>query len=1138
MKVALVVVAHPTGRGGAELLSDGVEKALVRAGHDVERVTLFCDESSYEGILEGYRAARALDLSRFDAVISTKAPSFNVRHPNHVAYLLHTVRVFYDMFDAWTDGSAVRRSQRDRIRELDFTALSAVPDERRFAIGEEVAGRLRDSLGLDATVLHPPLPDADRFREGPFEHFLHAGRLHDWKRADLVIRAYRSLTTKVPLVITGRGEAETELRRLAAGDERIRFVGEVDRAAIYDLYARALAVAFVPVREDYGYVTVEAMLSGKPVITASDSGEPARLVEHGVTGLVVAPQTDALASALERLARAPDEARRLGAQARAKTTRTADRQIAETLLGDVSPGARIGAVGRPIRVRTRVVILDNQPIEPPIGGGRIRLLGLYSNLPADFDPVYVGTYDWRGPGYRSVLHPGRLREVTVPQSEAHFQAHDALRATDPTLGMDVTFPVLSSLSEGFVERVLFEARKADLLVFSHPWVFPVVARDAELAARPFVYDAQNVEGRLRRSLLSAGGLGAGMASNVESLEREVCRRAAAVLACSEEDAREFVDAYGVDADRVHVVPNGTNVHRLRPATAEDRRAARASLGLPATQPVALFVGSDYPPNAEAARTLCRNVAPELPHVQFVIVGGCTKDLSASEVPGNVRVLGVVDAATRDRALAASDVAVSPMSRGSGTNVKMLDFFCAGLPVITTPVGARGLSAGAGTAYVVATLADIPAALRDLLATPGEAARTAGAARLLAESHYDWRRIGASAGRVLRKVLRESRGAAEVPPSPPSHRPKVALLSTWKTRCGIADYAEALARAFPRDGEWRVYAEAGGCGVPDSPPEVRLNWKIGLEDLSRLASDLDKDAPDVLFVQHNPAFFGEGGLRRLLGLAREKGVAVALTLHAVQGLRIDPALASDLNRAGRVYVHRRADADRLARLSVAKGVRVVPHGIARLPERSTDRVKGEIGLGGRFLIGHFGYLRPHKGVLELIEAYERVAAADPRAELLLLCSEYPSFDSREYRARCESRIAHSSFSRRIHASFNHLPLDTAGFLLQGCDVLVFPYLPSGESASGAVRLALAAGRPLIVSDSSIFDELDGVAETSSIDPEALAATIRKLDSADVRSAAAARVRRFASQHEWKRVGSLLWGDLRSLVEERLCGEGAA
>ncbi|HSD72070.1 MAG TPA: glycosyltransferase, partial [Thermoanaerobaculia bacterium] len=515
----------------------------------------------------------------------------------------------------------------------------------------------------------------------------------------------------------------------------------------------------------------------------------------------------------------------------------------------------------------------------------------------------------------------------------------------------------------------------------------------------------------------------------------------------------------------------------------------------------------------------------------------TKELGAAEVPANVRVLGVVDAETRDRVLAAADVAVNPISRGSGTNIKMLDFFSAGLPVVTTPVGARGLAVGGGTTYVVADPADFPAAVRGLLASPEVAARMSRAARLLAESRYDWRQIGAFAGRIVRRVVRESRSAPESSPRLRSSAPRVAIVSTWKTRCGIADYAESLVRGFPGTGEWLVYAEARGCGVPESPG-VRKNWEIGLEDLSRLERDLESDAPDVLLVQHNPAFFGEEALRRLLELARDKGVAVALTLHAASGLRIDAALASDMNRAGRIYVHRRADVERLARASVERGVLVVRHGIARLPERSADWVKNRTGLPGRFLIGHFGYLRPHKGVLELIEAFERVAISDPRAELLLLCSEYPSTDSRDYRRRCEARIADSPFTGRIHASFDHLPLDTAGFLLQGCDVLVFPYLPSGESSSAAVRLAFAAGRPIIVSDSGIFEELVEVAAVSTIDPESLAASIRAFASADVRSATESGVRRFAARHEWKRIGALVWGDLTSLVEERVRAEGAA
>jgi glycosyltransferase involved in cell wall biosynthesis len=1130
MKIALVAVAQPGGRGGAEVLYEGVEGALSAAGHDVERVTLTCDESTYDGVLESYRAARALDLSPFDAVISTKAPSFNLRHRNHVVYLLHTVRVFYDMFDSWTDGSASSRAQRDRIHELDFSALSSVPEERRLAIGEEVAGRLLDSLGLPFRVVHPPLPDAERFREGSFEHFLHCGRLHPWKRVDLLVRAYRSLKTEVPLVITGTGEAEGDLRRLAAGDERIRFVGDVDRTRLYELYSRALAVPFVPLREDFGYVAVEAMLSGKPVVTLSDSGEPARLVENGVTGLVVPPDAAALASALESLAANPREARRMGLAGRARATRMSAAEIAEALLGGISRRSD-ATTTRTRPSRLRVLILDNQPIEPPIGGGRIRLLGLYSNLPLDLDPVYVGTYDWRGPGYRSVLHQGRLREITVPQSEAHFAAHEALQAAEPTVGVDVTFPALSPLSAAFAERVAYEAARADVIVFSHPWVFPLVARDPKLAGKPFVYDAQNVEGRLRRSLLSGEGLSAGLAGMVEELERDLCRRSAAIFACSEEDARAFVEEYGVDPDRVHVLPNGTDVTRLRPAGPEARRSARTALGLPVDGPVALFVGSDYAPNSEAAHWIGSELAPRLPDVRFVIVGGCTKDWIPAETPGNVTVLGVVPHEERDAALAAADLAINPMSRGSGTNIKMLDYFSAGLPVVSTPVGARGLSRGAGSAYVLAGVEEFPARIRELLGSPAAAARMSRAARLLAESLYDWRQIGAAAGRVLRRIARGAEESTEVVRPEPRAEPRVAVLSTWKTRCGIADYTDSMTRAFPAGAGWRVYAEARSCGVAESD-DVRANWEIGLEDLSRLEADLEAHDVEVLLVQHNPAFFSEEALRRLLERTRARGVSVALVFHAVQGLRIDPALASELDRVDRMYVHRRADAEFFARLGVETPLRVVPHGIARLPERSASRAKAAIGLPGRFLIGHFGYLRPHKGVLELLEAFERIAPAEPRAELLLLCSEYPSTDSREYRARCEKRIAESAFSERIHASFDHLPLDTAGFLLQACDVLVFPYSPSGESASGAVRLAIAAGRPIVVSDSGIFDELRNVGHLApSHDPEALSRAILALKDPRERAGVEARVRRFARHCTWERIASHVWGDLRAVVAER-------
>lgn len=288
--------------GGAERFFDGLHRALVAAGHDADLVGIDGDESTFDGIEETYLRCYDFDVRGYDAVISTKAPTYLVRHPNHVCYLVHTIRVFYDMFESSFPEAGTRVGrQRALIRKLDTLALSQPRTKRVFAIGEEVATRLRRDNGIPASVLHPPL-GIEGLRPGAAgDYILLPGRLHRWKRVHLAIDAIRSVSRPLKLLIAGTGEDECYLRDLASGDDRIVFLGHVTDATLADLYSNALAVVFVPVREDYGYVTVEAFRSGKPVITCHDSGEAARLVEDGRTGLVVAPEPAALASAIERL---------------------------------------------------------------------------------------------------------------------------------------------------------------------------------------------------------------------------------------------------------------------------------------------------------------------------------------------------------------------------------------------------------------------------------------------------------------------------------------------------------------------------------------------------------------------------------------------------------------------------------------------------------------------------------------------------------------------------------------------------------------------------------------------------------------------------------------------------------------------
>jgi glycosyltransferase involved in cell wall biosynthesis len=142
------------------------------------------------------------------------------------------------------------------------------------------------------------------------------------------------MSTKVDcrLVICGTGEQEAELRAQARRDRRIEFLGAVSDSELIDLYAGCLAVVFAPVREDFGYVALEAFLSGKPVLTCKDSGEPVRLTQHRVSGLVCDPSAREIAKAMGLLASDRQFAETMGRRAREHAAGITWSAVASTLL--------------------------------------------------------------------------------------------------------------------------------------------------------------------------------------------------------------------------------------------------------------------------------------------------------------------------------------------------------------------------------------------------------------------------------------------------------------------------------------------------------------------------------------------------------------------------------------------------------------------------------------------------------------------------------------------------------------------------------------------------------------------------------------------------------------------------------------
>jgi glycosyltransferase involved in cell wall biosynthesis len=302
----------PFERGGTEIFADGLVQALREHGHETELVTVPFKWYPGERVLTQSFLWRLLDLEEangrpIDAVIATKFPSYVVRHPNKVVWLLHQFRQAWDL-DRTELGqfseSAEDRALRRKVLELDRVSLGEA--KKIFTTSSIVAARLQDSVGLDAEVLAPP-PAPLAFRCDEYGDFiLSVNRLDRAKRIDLLIEAAAQVPD-VRVVIAGDGPDRERLEALANG--RVEFVGRVSDDELTDLYARCRAVYYAPVNEDYGLVPYEAFLSDKPVITTTDAGGPLDIVHDGKTGRVVAPSSEELARALTF---SEDEARTLG----------------------------------------------------------------------------------------------------------------------------------------------------------------------------------------------------------------------------------------------------------------------------------------------------------------------------------------------------------------------------------------------------------------------------------------------------------------------------------------------------------------------------------------------------------------------------------------------------------------------------------------------------------------------------------------------------------------------------------------------------------------------------------------------------------------------------------------------------------
>jgi glycosyltransferase involved in cell wall biosynthesis len=324
MRIAVVTSDVPFVEGGHRVIGRALVRALRDCGHTAELLTT--PQNRFGRQLSAYLATRLTDVEvagdgePVDRVISLRFPSYAVRHPRQAVWLNHRMREYYDLWDDFhaTLGPRGRLVEGVRRRIIHFLDGRLLRNRAVIAQSKTIQARLQRWGGIASDVLYPPAPQR-AYRCDEYDgSILVVGRLTKLKRVDLLIRAAAATSGSWRVRIAGEGPeraALVALTRELGIDHRVVLLGELDEARLIHEYAHCAAVYFGARAEDYGLVTLEAFSSSKAVVTCTDSGGPAELVEDGVTGFVAEPTVAAVGEALARLAGAARLAERMGTAA-------------------------------------------------------------------------------------------------------------------------------------------------------------------------------------------------------------------------------------------------------------------------------------------------------------------------------------------------------------------------------------------------------------------------------------------------------------------------------------------------------------------------------------------------------------------------------------------------------------------------------------------------------------------------------------------------------------------------------------------------------------------------------------------------------------------------------------------------------
>jgi len=784
MKIALLGPSPvPYTIGGVENLMWGLYETINnKTSHQAELIKLPSRENDFWNLIDSYYSFYKLDLSHFDKIICLKYPTWMIKHDNCIYYVAHRLRGLYDTYNIFNLSLEVKKgnnyidnilnymdenpypSSLDEYFDMLFSLknyLSEIPKEyfifpgpfirliihymdnygmsirnksNIFAISYTVKNRKEYfPNNANVQVIYPPTTNK-YFKSEGFNHIFFVSRLDGPKRIDMLIEAMKFVKGEIKLYIAGTGPKENELKTQASVDKRIVFLGFVNDNEVEDYYANSLVIPYFPYDEDYGLITIEAMMHKKPVITTNDSGGPTEFVENGQTGFCVNFDPQAIGEKIDYFIQNPNEAKRMGLKAYEKVKNITWENTVEQLLNETVSNA-LNFEQKSIlqnKERKKIMVATTYPIFPPLGGGQVRVFNLFKYVSIHHNVEIISLTNADQQAFSDYIAEN-LKEIRIPKTPEHQQKEWDLFEKHIKIPIsDISLLSLWDNTPEYSIKINKSLDNSNIIVLSHPYALNAIKK--HLREQIIIYEAQDVAYQIKKQMLPNTNFVCELLKELFEAEKECCEISKWIITCSEEDRQAIHMLYNINLDKIVVVPNGVDCSQIKFTNIEERLENKNRIGLK-QEKIGIFMGSWHGPNLEACEKIFE-FAHECNDVNFLIMGSQCKYFENRKIPGNVGMLGIVSDEQKDNIFRNIDFALNPMLSGSGTNLKMFDYMAAGVPIITTPFGTRGINNN--DLFHVAEICDIPKIINELDLCRSE--EMVKKARKTVEELFDWKVI--------------------------------------------------------------------------------------------------------------------------------------------------------------------------------------------------------------------------------------------------------------------------------------------------------------------------------------------------------------------------------------------------------------